>query len=399
MSTLLNTNITSLQCLVIGGEKPNKFVTSKLISSGVRIFQEYGLTESSIVSTYSRLNLTTKIANIGSPISNIKCYVLSSFALTPLPIGIVGELYIGGVGLARGYLNRPDLTEERFIPNPFQTEEEKLERSYGDNGKNSRLYKTGDLVRWLPDGNLEYIGRNDFQVKIRGYRIELGEIESALSSCHGVKQCVVLAMEHKVGGSESSSDNTTRASSSKYLVGYYISDSSSKLDEESILSDLQTKLPDYMIPSALVHLKDLPITANGKIDKKALPDPEFGSGAGSESYIPPRSELESKLCAIWAEVLGLDSSIVGIRDDFFRLGGDSIVSIQVVSRLRQKLGFSFVSVKDIFSHRTIERLFDNVIQQSLGSDNGGDSSGIAIDTEQGLLAGELSLLPIQQLVL
>ncbi|CAF3102918.1 unnamed protein product, partial [Rotaria sp. Silwood2] len=166
------------------------------------------------------------------PIINMKIYVLDN-KLTPLPIGSVGELYIGGVGLARGYLNRPDLTAEKFIANPFQSDVDKLQN------KNARLYKTGDLVRWLPDGNLEYIGRNDFQVKIRGYRVELGEIESVLLSYEGIKQSAVLVKEH--------TDSDGVSTGNKYLVGYYVSDC--KLDAVIVLNYLQARLPEYMIPN------------------------------------------------------------------------------------------------------------------------------------------------------
>lgn len=261
------------------------------------------------------------------------------------------------------------LTAEKFIANPFQSEEERRL------GKNSRLYKTGDLVRWLPDGNLEYIGRNDFQVKIRGYRIELGEIENALMLCEGVKQSVVLAKERL------NEDN--EGLTNKYLVGYYVSDN--KLNEEEILSDLHKKLPEYMVPNVLVHLDSLPLTINGKLDRKGLPDPEY---VDTSNYVAPRNELEAKICQIWAEVLSLPEGKIGIKDDFFRLGGDSIVSIQLVSKVRQRLGLS-LSIKDIFSHKTIERLYDNVLSKG--------QARREFKRGQGLLEGEFELLPIQEL--
>ena len=170
------------------------------------------------------------------------------------PISIIGELYIGGAGLARGYLNQPELTKERFIDNPFATSED-IEKGY------TRLYKTGDLARWLPDGNIEYIGRNDFQVKIRGFRIELGEVESALMAIEGIKQSVVLAKSRELNGEDS-----------QYLVAYYVADHA--IEDEALLESLKASLPDYMIPSLFVHLQALPLTTNGKVDRKALPDPE-----------------------------------------------------------------------------------------------------------------------------
>ena len=290
--------------------------------------------------------------------------------LMPIPIGAIGELYIGGAGLARGYLNRPDLTAEKFIANPFQTEEERAQN------KNSRLYKTGDLVRWLPDGNIEYIGRNDFQVKVRGYRIELGEIENALSNYPEIKQSVVVAKEHT--GIEGV------GTGNKYLVGYYVSEV--KLEEADILNYLQSKLPEYMVPSVLVHLDRLPLTINGKLDRKGLPEPEF---TREDSYIGPRNEIENKVCQIWAEVLGLPEDKVGIRDDFFRLGGDSIISIQLVSRLRQKLNLT-INIKDIFNYKSIERLYDNILAKNL------TNVVKELKSEQGILSGEVPLLPIQE---
>ena len=367
-------SISNLKRLIIGGEQLSKDYYNKInLLGNSNIINIYGPTETSITSTVHIIRNGN--LSIGSPISNTTCYVLDS-NLAPLPIGAVGELYIGGVGLARGYLNRPTLTSESFIANPFQTDEEKADTSYGIAGKNARLYKTGDLVRWLLDGNLEYIGRNDFQVKIRGYRIELGEIEGVLSSYKGVTQSVVVVKERGI-------DNDGGESGGKYLVGYYVS--GDKLDEEEILSYLHTKLPEYMVPGILVYLEQLPLTINGKLDRKSLPDPEF---RGFDSYVMPRNELERQVCKIWSEVLGLTEEKVGIRDDFFRLGGDSIISIQLVSRLRQKLKLN-VSVKDIFSYKTIERLYDNILSKS-------QEDQLDFITEQGVLSGEVPLLPIQE---
>ena len=334
------------------------------ILPSTQIHNLYGPTEASVdVLYYDCTDKDIKSINIGKPISNTKAYILGH-GLTPLPIGAIGELYIGSVGLARGYLNKPDLTQERFVLNPFQTAQEKAQ------GKNGVLYKTGDLARWLSDGNIEYLGRNDFQVKIRGYRIELGEIEAILSTYEGVQQSVIIAKEQN---------------GNKYLVGYYVADY--PLEEETIFQYLQAKLPDYMVPSALVFLEELPLTINGKLDRKALPAPELTS---KKAYIKPRNELEEKVCQIWSEVLGLPADKVGIQDDFFRLGGDSIVSIQLVSRLRQRLGLT-VSIKDIFAYKTIGKLYENVFSKDLAN-----ASNIQLKTEQGLLSGQVPLLPIQE---
>ena len=332
---LLNDDISSLKCLITGGEKPDKNVVENLLSRGISIYQEYGLTESSIVSTYKKLEAKDDISKIGLPIYNTKCYVLDQ-NLTPLPIGAKGELYISGVGLARGYLNQPHFTEERFINNPFQTEEDQLQ------GKNTKLYKTGDLVRWLPDGDLEYIGRNDFQVKIRGYRVELVEIETVLSSYEGIIRSAIIDKEHLNAQGEPTHN--------KYLVGYYVA--KSRIDEDKLLNYLNSKLPDYMVPTALVHLYELPVNINGKLDRKALPAPCL---VNKDEYLAPRNDLEVKICHIWADILELDKDKLGIRDDFFRLGGNSILAIKLVSRLNKQLN-SNISVSLIFKYNTIERL-------------------------------------------
>ena len=329
--------------VILGGEKLNSQIIEKVHSLHLtkkqkyklKIYDEYGPTETTVGAYIAEVFSTLSSLSIGKPYYNYKGYILNQ-NLSPLPIGAVGELYIGGVGLARGYLNRPDLTQEKFIANPFQTAEEKKL------GKNERLYNTGDLVRWLPDGNLEYIGRNDFQVKIRGFRIELGEIESALSSYEGVRQSVVLAKEQRNRAADA-------VEMSSNLVGYYVSDS--KLDEEKILSYLETKLPEYMVPRVLIYLEKLPLTINGKLDRKALPEPEFSTG--SDSYVAPRSELEIKICHIWAEVLGLSTDKVGINDDFFRLGGNSILAIKLINALNCTLYYK-IGIQEILKYRTVK---------------------------------------------
>ncbi|MDR2407170.1 MAG: condensation domain-containing protein, partial [Bacteroidales bacterium] len=284
--------------------------------------------------------------------------------LRPLPVGAVGELYIGGEGVGRGYLNNDTLTSERFLSNPFQTEEEKMK------GINGRIYKTGDLVRYLSDGNIEYVGRNDFQVKIRGFRIELGEIEVKLSSYPGIKNAVIIAKEHV-------------NSANKYLVGYYVSDNEVNNDD---LRDYLTKLlPDYMIPSVFVQIERLPLTVNGKLDRRALPEPVFEISRG---YVAPRNEMENELCKIFAEILGTDVSTISIDDDFFRLGGDSISSIQFVSRVRQRMNVR-LSVKDIFNLKTVKLICENILSET-------DKNKQSICSEQGVLEGECNLLPVQQ---
>ncbi|MFN5457254.1 AMP-binding enzyme, partial [Bradyrhizobium sp.] len=243
--------------------------------------------------------------HIGRPISNTQIYILDEHG-EPVPIGVAGEIYIGGAGVARGYLNRPELTAERFVEDRFS----------GEAG--ARLYRTGDLGRWLGDGTIAYLGRNDFQVKIRGFRIELGEIEARLSEHAGVRDVAVIAREDVAGD--------------KRLVAYYVSDAA--IGAEELRGHLAALLPDYMVPSAYVHLERLPLTPNGKLDRKALPAPE-GTAFAVQAYEPPQGETEEAIARIWAELLGVER--IGRHDNFFALGGHSLLAIQVVSRLRQAL--------------------------------------------------------------
>jgi amino acid adenylation domain-containing protein len=336
LANLPTVKYNSLLAVIYAGEPCSKD-SSQYWSDNYKLYNYYGPTETSIYASSKQIiNGDTNL--IGSPIANTKYYVLDKYH-KPLPIGVIGELYIGGDGLAREYLNQPELTKERFIPNPYQTQEEKLDKSYWESGRNAKIYRTGDLVRWLSCGNIEYIGRNDFQVKIKGFRIELGEIENALSSYDGVKQSVVLAKE-KTGN--------------KYLVGYYVSDA--KLEEELILKHLQSKLPDYMVPKILVHLEKLPLTINGKLDKNALPDPEF---INSNDYVAPRDEIEKEIVSILAGVLGLSIDKVGVNDNFFRLGGDSLATMRAIAKINKAFNAS-IDIRDIFLYPTISQLGDQI---------------------------------------
>ncbi|CAF4667770.1 unnamed protein product [Rotaria socialis] len=367
-------NLYYLQALTIGGEPITERAFEKLRReySG-KIRQVYGVTEATVYNTVYVYENDMKYKNsIGSLLSNTKRLVLNK-SLQMLPVHAVGELYLGGNCVSRGYLNRPQLTAERFLLNPFQTDEEKKE------GKNARIYKTGDLVRWLPDGELEYLGRNDLQVKIRGLRIELGEIEAVLSSYQGVNRSVVLAKDHK--------KKNIDAPSTKYLVGYYVSDDD--IDESNIKQYIQTKLPDYMIPNRLMRIEKIPVTINGKLDTKALP--EFNFSAEENNYCAPRNKLEANLCEIWSDLLGLEK--VGITDDFFLIGGDSVSSVQLVGRIEKDMNLH-VSIKDIFAFRTIDSFCQNVFRNSSGPE-----IAKLCDThqyEQGVFSGEVPLLPIQE---
>ncbi|RUR20271.1 amino acid adenylation domain-containing protein [Legionella sp. km535] len=319
----------SLKAIIYAGEPCDK-ETAQYWSNKTKLYNYYGPTEASIYATGLQIQ-SNEVHLIGKPILNTTTYVLNADQL-PQPIGVPGELYIGGQGVAKGYLNQRELTEERFISNPFQSEEEQIQ------DVNSRLYKTGDLVRWCPDGNLEYIGRNDFQVKIRGYRIELGEIEAAISSYPNIQQAVVL-VQHLI-------DSENNPTPNKYLIGYYVANH--PIDDRKIQEYLALHLPDYMQPSVLVHLTHLPVTPNGKLDRQALPVPEI---APMNHYSPPTNNKESLVCDAFAKVLSLRQ--VGIDDDFFKIGGNSIIAISLVANLQANFN---INVTDVFNLKTPKKI-------------------------------------------
>jgi amino acid adenylation domain-containing protein len=276
----------------------------------VELFNEYGPSEATVWASMYRCvhPLGRQSVPIGQPIANSRVYILDRWG-EPVPVGVAGELYIGGAGVTRGYLNQPALTAERFVPDPFAAQ------------AGARMYKTGDVCRWLPDGNLEFLGRNDDQVKIRGFRIELGEIEERLQEHPAVKEAVVIAREDVPG--------------EKRLVAYYSpSEQNDFPDPESRSSNLRSflseRLPEHMVPAAYVLLESFPVTPNGKLDRKALPMPT-GNAYAVRRYVPPKGNLETALAVIWAEVLKLEQ--VGRYDDFFALGGQSLVALRVLFRV------------------------------------------------------------------
>ena len=275
----------------------------------------------------------TSSVPIGRPIANTQIYILDGHG-EPVPVGVAGELYIGGAGVARGYLNRPELTAERFLADPFS------ERAQ------ERMYRTGDLGRWLEDGTIEFLGRNDFQVKIRGYRIELGEIEARLMEHAEVREAVVIAREDTPG--------------EKRLVAYYTCGERSEATQEgpgaeALRTLLAAKLPEYMVPAAYVRLAVLPLTLNGKLDRRALPAPE-GDAYAVRGYEAPVGEIEQALADIWAAVLKIDR--VGRHDHFFELGGHSLLTLRVVNLLAQ-VGITILAV-DMFTYPNIESLAANI---------------------------------------
>ncbi|MBW8877601.1 MAG: amino acid adenylation domain-containing protein, partial [Acidobacteria bacterium] len=290
---------------------------------GVELHNLYGPTEAAVDVTSRACDAEDRRVPIGRPVANTAMHVVDG-ELGTVPVGVGGELLIGGVQVGRGYLSRPDLTAEKFIPDPFSDE------------PGARLYRTGDLGRWLSSGELEYLGRIDHQVKLRGFRIELGEIESQLRSLGLVREAVVLAREDRPGD--------------KRLVAYVVGREGLALDTARLRERLASKLPEYMVPSAFVVLDWLPLTASGKVDRRALPAPEMGERG---EYVAPRTEIERWLCEIWEELLGVER--VGIEDNFFDLGGHSLLATQVVSRVRSALGVE-VPLRTIFECPTIEGL-------------------------------------------
>ncbi len=315
-----------------------------------RVFNLYGPSEDTTYTTAVLVNRgATDSLPIGRPIANTQVYLLDQH-LQPVPLGVTGELHISGAGLARGYLNRPDLTAEKFIPHPFSDR------------PGERLYRTGDVARYLPDGNIEFLGRTDYQVKIRGFRIELGEVEAVLAQHPGIQQAVTIVREDGPG------DPSSSLRASKRLVAYIvpIGDQAPMTDE--LRSFLKQKLPEYMVPSAFVELRTLPLTPNGKIDRQALPAPDLERPTLKGNYVAPRTPVENDLAEIWREVLGVEK--VGIYDDFFDLGGHSLLVTQVVSRLCETLGIE-LPVSALFEFVTIAQLTDYVVQMMVEQlDNG-----------------------------
>jgi non-ribosomal peptide synthetase component F/acyl carrier protein len=321
----------SVRTVNLAGEVLQKPLAEQVYAyHGVQqVFNLYGPTEDT---TYSTCALVKKGANespnIGRPIAQTQIYILDAH-LQPVPVGVTGELFIGGDGLARGYLNHPDRTAERFIPNPFSTQ------------PGTRLYRTSDLARFLLGGEIEFLGRIDQQVKIRGYRIELGEIEAVLAEHPAVKEVAVAARED------------TAAAGDRRLVVYVVGKQETALSISELRDHLSQKLPSFMIPSSFVLLDALPLTPNGKVDRRALPAPEAVRPDMDAAYVEPRTFVEEVLVGIWAEVLGLEQ--VGVEDNFFELGGHSLLAMQVISRARAAFQIE-VALRSLFEWPTVAEL-------------------------------------------
>ena len=325
----LNNENLLTERLVIGGESLYASQLNEIIEKEleVQIINEYGPTETTVgCSTYSfdtlpNHKIISNTISIGKPIDNTKIYILDSDNML-LPVGVPGEIHVGGIQVSRGYLNLPQLTKEKFIENSFVKESKES------------IYKTGDIGRWLPDGNIEYLGRKDDQVKIRGYRIELGEIENVLAQCKQVSQGVVLAKDDNNG--------------SKHLVGFVVP--KGIFDKEAIVSYLRNILPEYMVPAMWVELDSIPLTVNGKIDRKILPEL---SEQTTKQYVAARNEVEEKLVYIWQNLLGAKK--VSVFDNFFELGGHSLLAMRVISAIRKELNVE-LEIKDLFRYTTISDL-------------------------------------------
>ncbi|WP_164003073.1 non-ribosomal peptide synthetase, partial [Pyxidicoccus caerfyrddinensis] len=321
----------SARALVIGGEALSWAALSFFQRSApaTRLINEYGPTETVVgccVYDAPADASRTGPVPIGRPIANTRLYVLDAH-LQPVPINVPGELYIGGAGVGRGYRNRPALTAERFRPDPFSDE------------PGARLYKTGDLCRWMADGNLDYLGRADHQVKLRGFRIELGEVESVLSQHPSVRQAVVVAREDGPG--------------EKRLVAYVVGHEAPGPGSGELRSHLQSRLPDYMVPAAFVELPSLPLTPNGKVDRKALPLPDPAATDAGRDFEAPRTPVEEVLATLWAQVLGVPR--VSLSDNFFDLGGHSLLAMQVLGRVRTAFGVD-VPLRALFETPTVAAL-------------------------------------------
>ncbi|SFE91436.1 amino acid adenylation domain-containing protein [Chitinophaga sp. CF118] len=321
----------SLSVVLAGGEKLSAKHVNKLLEEypSIKIINGYGPTENTTFSlTYPvKTGLFNDNIPIGYPLSNRQAYIVDELQHL-VPVGVVGEIYLGGAGVARGYLNRPDLTAEKFVANPFGSE---------------RLYKTGDLGKWLPDGTIAYTGRIDEQVKIRGFRIELGEIESVLQQCEWVSQAVVTALPD--------------ANGQKRLIGYVVPGST--FDREGVMNFLKEKLPAYMIPVLLIELAQLPLTVNGKVDKKKLPLPETDTLLINE-YVAPRNQTEQSLALILQRILKIER--IGVYDNFFELGVHSLMVIRLIAAIREEMAVE-LTVKSLFTYVTIASLAEYIVQE------------------------------------
>jgi acyl-coenzyme A synthetase/AMP-(fatty) acid ligase/acyl carrier protein len=318
--------LRSLRLLLLGGEALPVTLINKLNNeTNATIYNMYGPTETTIWSCVNKLPAHPEKISVGKPITNTQIYILDK-GRQLVPVGVTGELYIGGKGLAKGYLNREALTGERFIDNPFLPGE--------------KIYRTGDLARWNEDGTIELIGREDNQVKIRGYRIELGEIEACLASCESIQETAVIC---------SGPDDD------KYLVAYYTADQ--KMQASQLREFLAGKLPDYMVPVYYVQVEKMTLTLNGKLDKRSLPDPRR---IAAENYVGPSNDLQVKAVEIWSAVLKIEKEVISVDSNFFQMGGNSLNAAAMINKMNQCFDIK-IPLNEVFNRLTIERLVDYII--------------------------------------
>lgn len=318
-----------------GGEGLPRELADRLLGHGRELWNLYGPTETTVWSTVDRVEAGEGAISIGKPIANTEIYIVDK-RMRPLPPGIPGELLIGGLGVSQGYLDRPELTAEKFVPDPFGSR------------PNSLLYRTGDLARWRRDGRLEVVGRIDHQVKLRGYRIELGEIESTLGAHPQVRQAVVIVREDRPGD--------------KRLVAYVTrADGVAEIDVASLRAQARQRLPDYMMPSAIVTMDAMPLTPNGKVDRRALPAPDAEETA-ADAYVAPRNAEEETLATLWGDILGRPK--IGIHDNFFDLGGHSLLATQLVARMQKTMGGD-ITLRMLFEAPTIAEFADLLLRQRM----------------------------------
>jgi amino acid adenylation domain-containing protein len=352
LASLPEESLPALRTLIVAGEACSAELVARW-ANGREFFNAYGPTEATVWSTVAKCLDGTQKPPIGRPIPNTKTYVLDADG-QPAPFGAPGELHISGVGLARGYLNRPGLTAERFIPDSLS----------GESG--ARLYKTGDLARYLPDGSLEFLGRIDEQVKIRGYRIELGEIEAALGQIPGVQATVVLAREDVAG--------------EKRLVAYVVAGGEQAPKASDLRSALRETLPEYMVPAFFVFVDEMPLTTSGKVNRRALPAPDQFRPELARDYVEPRTPIEAALVRIWAEVIGIEK--VGVHDNFFELGGHSLMATQLISRVRESFHVE-LPLKAFFSVQpTVARVTELIEELQLGQSSDDELAGMLAELDQ-----------------
>jgi thioesterase domain-containing protein/acyl carrier protein len=333
--------LPALQTLIVAGESCSLDLI-KQWSVGRNFFNAYGPTEASVCASIGQCYQDDLKVTIGKAIANVQIYILDSH-LQPVPVGVPGELYIGGIGVARGYLHRPELTTERFISNPFDSSPTS---PTPQTSPTELLYKTGDLARYLPDGNIEYLGRIDNQVKVRGFRIELGEIEAVLSQCSEVQSTAVIVREDTPGD--------------KRLVAYAVLAADSQTTSSELRQFLANQLPAYLVPNTFVILDRLPLTPNGKCDRRSLPAPNDQARKNIQK-IAPRNVVELQLTQIWSEVLGINE--IGVEENFFELGGHSLLAVRLINCIEQKLGKN-LPLTSLFQNGTIASLAQLLAQET-----------------------------------